>query len=470
MHLKHVLPSVLFSLLCASAFVAPASAEPTAGKKAVFTCPDLTNTDKQTISEMVQGYDGWFFRLQGDLREDFQLFEEASNYITRLVNIFKQRGTTMVFLSVPSKGIVAHEHLDMSAEKLRSYQLEAAKESYGQFVTQMAKTGLLIPNIQQALEGQKDKIGSFFFKRDHHWTSDGARMGAQAIGEMIRNAPEYKNLKPATYVSKQSGTQMMKHKMALELQRLCQTEMPPEEYPRYNTSMEQAADASGEDALFGDVGGGGDPVALVGSSFSAEEEFNFDGFLSEYTGLPIANHAISGGLLFNAIISYTSSPQFEQEQPPFIIWEAPAIYNLNENASTAFRQIIPALYGECQGNDVVAETTQEIKAGVIEGNLFSFSSDQSIKGQNYYLFISSPNRSFSSFTLNAEYDDGDGEWFSVDREEFFDNSGRFFIELSDEIESNLASLSIERASNVNTTIAAKLCRVPEKYLTTQPKE
>lgn len=414
-----------------------------------------------TISPMVQGYDGWFFRLKGDLREDFELFGEASNYMSRLINTFKTRGTATVFLSVPSKGIIAHDNLNLKDPKLKRYQLDAALASYDNFVTEMRATGLIIPNLQQALQQEPTSAASFFFGRDHHWTSLGAQMAARVLGGMIKEHPSYATLSPETYSSVRTGTQYMKHKMALELQRLCATEMPPEEYPRFTTTL-QAGEDIGADALFGDIGGGSDPSVLVGSSFSAEQEFNFDGFLSEYTGLTIANHAISGGLLYNSIISYTSSKAFESEKPPFLIWEAPAIYNLNENTSTAFRQIIPALHGECQGEQVVESAAVKVHAGNVKGDLLNFSASKKISGKDYYLFISTPNRSFNSFNLSADYDDGDGEWFSVDREEFFDNSGRFFIELSEEIESNLVSLKIDRASNVNTTLSVKLCQVPSQ--------
>ena len=433
-----------------------------------FTCPYLKDKKKQTIGEMVQGYDGWFFRLQGDLREDFDLYSEAETYMRRLVTGLKARGTSMVFLSVPSKGIVEYAHVNAHLPELRGYQVEYARASYHHFVKSLAATGLIVADVQDVLDVHPTPQTAFFFKRDHHWTPDGARIAATALGTAIRSTPAYHSMTPATYRTEQSGTQKMKDKMALELQRLCNTEMPPETYTTYQTIL-QAGNAKGEEALFGKAGGGESSV-LVGSSYSAEPEFNFDGFLSEATGLPIANHAISGGLLFNALISYASSAAFEKEHPPFLIWEAPASDNLNDNPSLAFRQILPALHGECSGDNIIASATRTMKAGVIEGPLLSFKPEQQIKGQHYYVFITNPNPSLTSFTLNADYDDGDGEWFSIDRGEYFTNTGRFFIELSNEIKSNLTSLSVERASNVNTTLQVKLCRVPDEPLSkTQPK-
>ncbi len=43
----------------------PAAAAP------LFDCPDLHNKQKMSLGEMTQGEDGWFFRLGGDLKQDF---------------------------------------------------------------------------------------------------------------------------------------------------------------------------------------------------------------------------------------------------------------------------------------------------------------------------------------------------------------------------------------------------------------
>ena len=61
-----------------------------------------------------------------------------------------------------------------------------------------------------------------------------------------------------------------------------------------------------------------------------------------------------------------------------------------------------------------------------------------------------------------EYDDGDGEWFILDRRENFNNSGRFFVELSKEINSNLETVRLIGLPEIDAKIEARLCSIPNK--------
>ena len=59
-----------------------------------------------------------------------------------------------------------------------------------------------------------------------------------------------------------------------------------------------------------------------------------------------------------------------------------------------------------------------------------------------WLTFHSDNRGLANFTIEMEYADGDGEWFVVDRRENYNNAGRFFVELSDEITSELTQVKL----------------------------
>ncbi len=444
------------ALLLASLFIWIFSHPARAGELA-FQCPDLGNKEKQTIGAMTQGEDGWFFRVAGDLKQHYRLMPEAASYLSRMAEAFRQRGTEVVFISVPPRGIAAQAFLHMDDPDQKRFHVTKATESYSSMLNTMRETGLIVPDLTEESvipEGEKE---IFFFRRDLHWTPFGARRAAQAVAEEIKKLPAYKKLSPATFETKEVGTKEMKETMALELQRLCTSEVPGEPFPLFET---RRAAATGEDALFGDAGGG-DPAVLVGSSFSALSWFNFDGFLSEYTGLEVANFALSAGLLFNAIVSWTSSPQFQDTHPPFVFWEAPGIYDLNNDTTKYYRQLIPAIYGECKPEDALASGMLEIKGGK-GGLLLEVTEDKEVSGNDYYLFLETANRGLASFTLQLDYADGDGEWFIVDRSQHFDNAGRFFIELSGEIEGLLSSVSVDGLPNINATLNARVCRIPKK--------
>lgn len=422
--------------------------------KVLFACPRLADKDKMTLDAMTQGEDGWFYRLSSDMKPEFRLMGEASGYMTRLVNAMKQRGTSMVFMSVPPRGIAGYASMDKSNPDQMAYPVQQASDSFQGMLASLRKTGLIVPDLMAASQASTNADVNFFFRRDHHWTSVGAQKAAEILTASLKDNPVYKQQTLSKFVTKPNGTGQMKHTMAMEIQRLCDGDIPAESFPLFTTSME----ATGADALFGDAGGGS-PSVLVGSSFSAQQDFNFDGAIMQATGLNIANYAISAGLLFNAITSLTNDPQFETMTPPFLIWEAPSIYDLNTDSTPAFRQIIPGVYGKCKDENVVAKGTMSVNGGAA-GLLMNVPAEAKVHGSGYYLVIDSSSKGFAKFTLQLDYDDKDGEWFSVDRTQHFNNNGRFFVELDDEIESNLVQVSIDGMDKVTTNLEATLCKAP----------
>ncbi len=418
---------------------------------ASFRCPYLADKTKQTISEMTQGKDGWFFRIQGDLEEEFLMTSETAQYFTRLVDALDARDTTLIFITIPPRGMVAYDFLDRSIDVQADFDKTKAETSFNDLVVALQGTGLIAPNITS----QSDLGADFFFHRDIHWTPEGARIAAKTLASILKDNTHFQSMTPAAFETVEASRQTIKERMGLELQRLCTSDIPPEPYVQYETRRKDTKDAS---ALFGDAEES-EASVLVGSSFSALEWFNFDGFISEYTGLDIANHALAAGHLFNAIVSYTSSPQFVGARPPFMIWEAPAIYDLNNDTAKFFRQVIPAIHGPCGPSKALAKGSLTVKNGK-GGLLMTLDPAKKISGNGYFLFIESSNKGLAEMTLDLEYDDEDGEWFTIDRSEHFKNYGRFFIELSDDIESALSTVQVDGLSNVNATLTAYLCQTP----------
>jgi alginate biosynthesis protein AlgX len=422
-----------------------------------YQCPDLSDKEKLTFDEMTQGKDGWFFRITRDLNSQLLLTPEAEKLFSRLAFALQRRGTLLVLSPVPPRATVARDYLDMKNPVQAAFSPDKATENYQHVTRSLAQAGVMMPDLFETTPPPREMSAErpFFFKRDHHWTPYGARAVAQKIGELVKATELYKTLKPSNYETKIISRSGWKPAMAIELQRLCRDVIPPEPFERFQTQMVAGNDA---DALFGDEDAS-EPAVLVGSSFSAVQEYNFDGFLMEATGLEIANHAISAGMQFNAITSYTSSPGFETARPPFIIWEMPHLIDIGEQALVMFRQIIPATYGACTEDAAIAKNKVNIKGGKAI-SLLKIAKGTEIQGQNYYLFLVTPNLGLSKFTLQFEYDDGDGEWFTVDRSQHFENTGRFFVELSDETEGNLDSVIIDGLPNINAEMEVRLCSVP----------
>ncbi len=422
-----------------------------------YNCPYLQDENRRTIAALTQGKDGWFFR-QGDINEYFSLLPHAKNYMTRLTQAFASQNTKLILLQVPPRPFSAYEHFNRTQPAQRSFNRADGMVYYKSYVKDLESTGAMVVEVTDKMEEIDPTSGlSFFYKRDTHWTPFGSRLSAQRVAERLKSNKVYQGITPTVYKTEVTGELQMKSAIAMEAETLCVDKVPPETFPSYQTNAQVA---KGEDALFGDVSSA-PPLVLLGSSFSAIPWFNFDGFLSEYTGLEVANFAISAGKLFNAIVSYTSMPKDTRLNPNFVVWENLAHYDFNLG-DAMFRQAIPAVYGECSAAEAIKTATVNIKSGQDEASLFQLDMAKKVSGSDYYIYLNSDNVSLSNFTLEMEYEDGDGEWFILDRRENFNNNGRFFVELSEEINSNLKTLRLIGLPSINAKIEARLCKIPNK--------
>ncbi len=419
----------------------------------LFVCPYLYDESRQTISPISQGNNGWFFRKAG-LKNSYQLLAETRQYLKRLVDAFVTQGSQLIILPIPPRSFAVPQFLNFTQPLQADFNFTQAQASYAAYMKQLASTGALVADLRPVVNLYDDKYDMyFFFRRDHHWTPYGANLAAQQLAELINEIAKYDSGSLGGFTTEITEILQMKHSMAKEIQRLCEGKIDAEPYPQYVTIPHKT---KGEDALFGDISTA-PPIILLGSSFSAQDIFNFAGFISQETGLEVANFAISAGQLFNAITSYVSLPVDERLKPDFIIWEALAHYDFN-NGSQFFRQIIPAVGGECSAKEAIATSIIHIGNGGKQV-IFDLKKAKNITGSSYFIFLNMSNKELAKFTLELDYLDGDGEWFTIDRSAHFNNSGRFFIELSDEIESSLSRVTIDGfPENITANLEARLCK------------
>ncbi|HRC26994.1 MAG TPA: hypothetical protein PKX87_06150 [Alphaproteobacteria bacterium] len=90
----------------------------------------------------------------------------------------------------------------------------------------------------------------------------------------------------------------------------------------FSTSR-QSGGKEGDAALFGDESL---PVALVGTSYSANPSWNFAGFLKEALKADLLNAADEGRGPFVTMDAYLKSKPFLETPPKVLIWEIPERY------------------------------------------------------------------------------------------------------------------------------------------------
>lgn len=436
----------------AGAFLALVAAPALAGT----VCPDIGN--KKTAFNLAEGRDGVFFRTNTDFEEFFVRTSETMVSLRAISDALRVKGTELVFLPLPPRGIVQQSKLDESDEIQARYNASAAEQEFRHHVAQLQKNGITTVDVLKAIDEHQAR-GSFFFARDHHWTSSGAHLVATAAAQAIKKLPQYPSLSTYNFETRAVGSLDYIAPMGHEIQALCGTTVEPEKETVWQTS--RSADDAGD--LLGNVAENSAPAALVGSSFSATPEFNFAGFLAQETGLDFTNYAENGAQFISSLATLLYSKNFHEKPSPLIVWEAPSYYAVDQTMFQASRQLLAAVYGSCENNSIVGSKPKRI-----DGETVLLGADD-LKGQQYgeaYLEFAASQAGLNQMTVTVRYRDGGEDTLTLGGFPRFVDDGAFYLKLNDEFPTPITGVSVN-GNFGDITVTTRLCHVPDQFIKKQ---
>jgi len=325
--LKHITRMFAFVLCVLSNQITWAETPPlcqAAAKEANYNTDYLDN-----FITLKEGNDGWLFR-DTDLLNTFgpgKKGYQRLRYLTRLLN---EHGTRLLMVPIPTRGI---SHPEMLGEI--NYDTKAGRVAYIAHINHLRDIGIVVPKLEALFDKQHET--PLFFSRDHHWTSFGAEQVAKITAETIQQQGFYKEAEKQEYQTKRSGLIEIEGSHQKAAATICASSYDNETIDAYTTENISEMD------LFGDVAEA--KVVLVGTSNSnGKQDFNFSGYLMQYSGLDILNLAKSGGGYDGAILDYLNSDDFKQNPPKLLIWEVPGYYKLN--SKTFYKKMVRLLKTE----------------------------------------------------------------------------------------------------------------------------
>lgn len=265
------------------------------------------------------GRDGWLFT-----REEFDYHPyQAENVEKNLAFIAKtqkrlaERDIKLLVTLVPAKARVYRAYLGR-------YAFPSYREGvYDQAARWLRASGIPLADPLPAMTRQAGQK-PLFFKTDTHWTPEGAHIAAATAARRARAAWPDLDLAPAGFRTVDLGTDRHEGDLLryIPLGPLSgEMGLKPESLRRVRTEKEEYATAASR--LFAD-----DPlpVALVGTSYSANPDWNFDGYLQEALRAGILNAAKEGLGPFETMKAYLSSPALSENPPRLVVWEIPERY------------------------------------------------------------------------------------------------------------------------------------------------
>lgn len=261
---------------------------------------------------VVIGSGGWLYT-----REEFALPSQlgavrARNLerVAEAVRALEAKGVRVYVLPVPPK--VEIESAAVPAA-LAGHALQTAM-----FSDFLAREGIPWIDARPALAAARAAGEPVFFRSETHWTPEGARAVAGAVAARLRAdgfaGAQVFRVAPvgqATLVSDLENYVPVRPHFAGLLPE-------PERYTRFSNSSESVADSA--EALFGESSR---PLALVGTSYSADERWNFAGWLRAALGSDLDNVSEKARGPFLPMMHFRQQLDSGASAATWVVWEVP---------------------------------------------------------------------------------------------------------------------------------------------------
>lgn len=420
-------------------------------------------------SRLIPGKNGWIFRTKNDFRSDWKINDKTTNYLLSLQDAFSKHNQTLVIVMLPVRGLV---HADQLFRHHRDeYGLtntDTAWDKYESSIRDLQKNGVNVVGINR-----DDAVPDFFYKRNHHWSAEGARIVAGKVAEVVRTMPVYDKISHQKYATEKTNSAVYKSSFEKAFKKICGTDIPDEMANHYETSSVTAADNASMIFDNSHV----PQTVLLGTSNSVSEssEANFEGFLKEYLSSDILNLSYIGGGIDTSIMSYLDSDHFSASAPKIVIWEVPGYYDFNVMDDKLFNQIIPAAFGSCATDPAHEMNFGEISSG--QTIIYSLQSEDSAQGtqpvsisaedvayasKDFYIHLEFSRPLKNKFSLQFQYENGGKKIQNFEKTKEYAHDGNFytlFLANSNPLQEIRLVLPKEEG---HVGLTAQICSLPQR--------
>lgn len=263
---------------------------------------------------LVIGDGGWLFSSEEfplpSLRE--QRIAQNVQRMRDLVDQLARHGVRTVILPIPTKAELYEEHVParLGRHVLRMDRVNRALEAQG----------LESIHLDEALQQARQRGEQVFFRTETHWTPEGARVAATVTGAWLR-AHGGLTLTPQAFEVRTEAPRPLESDLVnyLPLRPWFASLQPtPETYIPYSFSSHDVADDEG--ALFSSTS---NQLAVVGTSYSADDRWNYPGWLRVGLGTDIDNISDKGKGPFVPMERFLKMVEDDKTGAKLVVWEMP---------------------------------------------------------------------------------------------------------------------------------------------------
>ena len=264
---------------------------------------------------VIVGEDGWFFSAEEFKNVSSADIAAAVDRIAEVQRDLDARGIRLVLAPLPAKS-------DIYAEEVPSLvRGPAMAEAYKAFAAALKDRGIVTADTRPALLAAKP-FGEVFLKSDTHWSPSGAKATAEAVQTSLQVA--------GIGLPSESVTAQWQTPVSLwgDLTKFVTSPdyaptvgLTQESVPIYRTTVNAAAEGAD---IFGDETAV--PVMLVGTSYSANENWSFADFLRQSLRADVVNVAKEGLGPGVPMMDLLAGAALDETTPTVVVWEFPIRY------------------------------------------------------------------------------------------------------------------------------------------------
>jgi len=373
---------------------------------------------------LVDGRDGWLFRTEMDLTTTFDITDDSLQGLKRLSAALKQRGTELVLVYQPPRGLMDPDKL--KPDQRRAYDLDTAHRNYSAALEKLRRGGDVVVAPLDTLVDEK-KGYEYFFRRDHHWTPAGAEHSARVVADAIHALPAFEGIPRKEFTTHPAGVLAKPGTLQKIAAQLCGGGYSMQYVPMFAT---EGAGGDGGGGLLGESAA--PEIALVGTSNSdTKGGYNFAGYLEQALGADVVDVAISGGSFEGSLLHYLQSREFQQHPPKIIVWEMPYqnYPGPDKNPYKIFRQAVPLVDDGCKGKSALLTNTITTHGGSNELLFNGGGRILPLVGRDMQLDLQFSDIAEKDLHAELWYFNGLRESLKLHFNQYVDNGGRFVAEL-----------------------------------------
>jgi len=264
------------------------------------------------------GTDGWLYT-----NEEFHVLPRWQGILDSNFEFIRWVQATLAADSIPLLVVIVPEKAHIYPEFTGGRrQATAHSEVARQLSGVIDEKETIVVKIDDLLKKEKSS-GEVYFRTDTHWTPRGTQVAARAITAALLA----KGLAPKVEAEKAFlTTEFAPTALRGDLLSFLPLEpMFPQLMPKLDVytpvvtkpieKVVDAADLLGDDSL--------PEVSLVGTSYTANEHWNFEGYLSEFLNEPLADYSKEGIGPFPPMAQYLTGTDYASHKPRLVIWEIP---------------------------------------------------------------------------------------------------------------------------------------------------